>query len=259
MMMTDFTFYFTIPYSDLRSWMPDVPIMIVASSAWDNRQKRLRLTNLIDHTLFCDSGGFLAARRWGDFPYSEKEYVDWLKTLNPTWCATMDYCLEPELKRQDKERFIQGTVEKAEKLMTGWPYLPWVPVIQGYEVEDYLRCAELYREAGLIRPYMGIGSLCRRERDIERVVSNIGWALPDTRFHLFGVKLNSLGSPIVRKYAASSDSAAWQWYDGKMRYVNRKVLLPGVSQRQYKFEIMLPRYLQKVRKRLMENSQLALF
>lgn len=233
--------------------------MLVATSAWDDRRKRLRQTQPIKQKLFLDSGGFVAAQRWGDFPFSEDEYASWLEIMNPTWCATMDYCLEPELERQDKTRFLYNTVEKAERLITGRPHLPWVPVIQGYEIEDYLHCVELYRETGLLRPYMGVGSLCRRESSVDPIVLALGRALPETRFHLFGIKLNNLGSPIVRRFAASSDSGAWSWGDtGKGRFWDHSNI-PRTWQgsiKQYKLQVVLPRYRQKVEQQLLKAERL---
>ena len=46
------------------------------------------------------------------------------------------------------------------------PHLPFIPVVQGWHLADYLACVDLYRAAGvdLARvPLTGLGSVCRRQ------------------------------------------------------------------------------------------------
>jgi len=255
--------FYTVSWSDLRSWMGEFPTMIVASSAWDG--KRLRRTSTVTdgRELVCDSGGFLAARRWGEFPYSEAEYVEWAMTHNPDWLATMDYCAEPELGRESVEWCIRHTMDRARYLMATYPDLPWLPVIQGDEVADYLTCINQYKQFDLVRDYMGVGSLCRRTRlaEIEEIVSTLGWALPDTKFHLFGVKLSAARSPILHKYAASLDTSAWQWADQGtgLKWISRRSCkalgINPISQRRYKFEVCRPEYANKLKEEMSKARQ----
>jgi len=45
------------------------------------------------------------------------------------------------------------------------PDLPIIPVLQGWTVADYLRCADLYDHRGInlaAEPLVGLGSVCRR-------------------------------------------------------------------------------------------------
>jgi hypothetical protein len=50
------------------------------------------------------------------------------------------------------------------------PELPYIPVLQGWTLQDYLRCIELYQAAGVNlteAPIVGVGSVCRRQSTAE--------------------------------------------------------------------------------------------
>jgi hypothetical protein len=100
------------------------------------------------------------------------------------------------------------------------PDLPWLPVLQGWEVDDYHRHVELYGGAGVDltrEPLVGVGSVCRRQdtRTAERIF--VGLHAAGLRLHAFGVKTTGLS-----RYAwavESADSFAWS-YDARKRGVN---------------------------------------
>jgi len=102
------------------------------------------------------------------------------------------------------------TVENYLYLRDNYPDCPWVPVLQGWTLEDYAFCLKLYHHHDVdlaSLPLVAVGSVCRRQSthqigDIFRFLSGEGLAC-----HGFGVKLEG-----VRKYGqflASSDSMAW--------------------------------------------------
>ena len=94
--MAPFTFYATIDSDSIRSYMPDVPYLLPASS-WSRQGMRApHLPAQLSHTA-ADCGGFVATFRWGDYRYTAETYVAWLHTFHPRWAATMDYCCEPEV------------------------------------------------------------------------------------------------------------------------------------------------------------------
>lgn len=91
-----------------------------------------------------------------------------------------------------------------------------MPVIQGYEVEEYLECIQMYEDAGFLPPgtYVGIGSVCKRNSNahtVEGLLEAIQQRRPDLRMHGFGLKVTALKSPTVRRALASSDSMAWSF------------------------------------------------
>lgn len=92
------------------------------------------------------------------------------------------------------------------------PGVPWLPVLQGWHLDSYLCCAELYDRAGVdlaAAPRVGVGSVCRRQRTGEAAHIFSALASLGYRLHAFGVK--SLG---LKRYAgslASADSLAWSY------------------------------------------------
>jgi hypothetical protein len=113
-------------------------------------------------------------------------------------------------QRRTVANFVE--VEQAWSSMTT-DESPFIPVLQGDSPNAYLRCADLYRAAGvdLTRyPLVGIGSVCRLQAmdlvgDIVRGIKDyVDAELP---VHLFGMK--KLG---VRKHESlitAADSLAW--------------------------------------------------
>lgn len=118
---------------------------------------------------------------------------------------------EDEQPFEDAVRFHQErTVENLLELRSLAPDLPWIPVLQGWELIHYQQCADMYRNAGVdlaSEPTVGLGSVCRRQAtseigDIVEAFSSRG-----LRLHGFGVKKRGL-----EKYNAglvSADSMAW--------------------------------------------------
>lgn len=91
---------------------------------------------------------------------------------------------------------------------------PFMPVLQGWEVEDYLRCVRIYRDAGVNVtdfPVVGLGSVCRRQDtdEIGEIVETLLHAVPGLELHGFGVKIRGL-----EKYGLmllTADSLAWSF------------------------------------------------
>ena len=89
-------------------------------------------------------------------------------------------------------------------------------VIQGYTINEYLYCCDLYRMHGLITAKVGIGSLCIRKyskkqvKEVPEIILAVKAALPSwVKLHTFGLNLKFLKIPEVIKNIHSSDSAAY--------------------------------------------------
>lgn len=275
-----FEFYYTVSSSDIRSYMPDVPILLPASSfvrqsAKDGSYYLLK-PNLPDHVSqrAADCGGFVASFKWdGKYRYEPQDYVDWLYKWSPQWAATMDYCCEDEITSGKP-----GIVRERQQLTTGmalrfWddyrdvPWV-WVPTIQGWEVSDYRRHARemkplidemraFYGPASAFR--VGIGTLCKRANSemIRQVVETVIAELGDTPIHLWGVKLGYLQDKIsMPKQVVSVDSAAWNDRKGRGIEAYKK---SGLTQRQHAWGIAQPAYECKVEKALSTPKQQLLF
>lgn len=110
------------------------------------------------------------------------------------------------------------TVASLVELRRIAPDLPWVPVLQGQAVADYLRHIDMYRVAGFDLRYeriVGVGSVCRRQgtREAAEIMSAI--AARGIRIHAFGVKRDGLA--LFGDRIASSDSMAWSFVARRRR------------------------------------------
>ena len=89
-----------------------------------------------------------------------------------------------------------------------------MPVLQGYEPEDYARHVQMY---GTLPEWVGIGSICKRNQN-PSVIGEILKVLPARRYHAFGVKTTALQMDYVRDGLYSADSMAWSyaaWREGR--------------------------------------------
>jgi hypothetical protein len=81
------------------------------------------------------------------------------------------------------------------------PHLPWVPTLQGWQPDDYLRHAELYDQAGVPLPdlpLVGIGSIAMRQH-----TPTAAWAVTQVHHHT-GARLHAYG-------AKDTGLRSWGW------------------------------------------------
>ena len=70
-----------------------------------------------------------------------------------------------------------------------------MPIVQGWQFGDYLRCIEMYEEAGVELVELervGVGSVCRRQRMKEVVEIIAALVRRGLRVHAFGFKQTGL-------------------------------------------------------------------
>lgn len=168
-----------------------------------------------------DSGGYSqlnAKGSWDEFPpevYAERvdRYASGIGNMQ--WAAIQDWMCEPWILentgltvREHQER----TVESLLALRAIAPHLPWAPVLQGWELSDYVDMVDLYSQAGVDltrEDVVGLGSVCRRQAtsEIEAIVGEL--ASCNLRLHGFGVKIRGLAKygPLLE----SADSMAWSF------------------------------------------------
>ena len=124
--------------------------------------------------------------------------------------------------------------------------------------------ADLYREAGAVRPYMGIGGLaCAARSTWHREEMGPWWslarALPDSRFHLFGVKsLVFRQREALPAAVASADTGAWGGCFAKGRTPWKEAQQRGLSQDQYEVWEALPAYQRAIDGYLAQPKQLVM-
>lgn len=218
-------FFFTVHRADMirRRLIPGCSIMAVASGQWDgDRFRTARPPRGHVGSLCLDSGGFTAAKRWGDYPWTAKQYAAWARKTSANdrldFVAVMDLACERGVNRDvfaTNQQRILASVVNAGRCREADPSLPWLPVVQGATVEDYLGCAELYRRDGWGLDYAGLGTMCgRKASDAARVLCELSAMLPDTRWHVFGMSLGVLRFDDARPLIRSWDSYAWNWGKG---------------------------------------------
>lgn len=168
-----------------------------------------------------DSGGFTEVTAHAGWRLSAAEHVDrvreWSERIGtPDWAAPLDWMCEPvaiaatQLSvREHQERTVANLLE----LRAAAPEISWLPVLQGWTIGHYLRCVELYAQAGIdlrSERLVGVGSVCRRQTSVstallfdELVRGGI------TRLHGFGVKTTGLA--LYGDALSSCDSLAWSF------------------------------------------------
>lgn len=185
-------------------------------------------------TLFVDSGGFPSSFLYNGYNRSDDEYLYFVKKSNAAYFALRDYPCEPQiLKKYDvtaKDQILR-TVNHHIKLLdliedfdiSAKP----VPVIQGWEIDDYLFCIDIFREHGLIEngfDYVAIGSLCRRHaiHQIRKIILTVRNELRSSiKLHCFGTKISVLKDLAVWRAVYSVDSGAWDFDARWKRYRNQ--------------------------------------
>lgn len=167
-----------------------------------------------------DSGGFSELDRHGGWVTSPEEYVTAVRRYRDEigsleWASPQDWMCEPWMVAKtglSVEEHQRRTVDNFVRLKALDPSLPFIPVLQGWALEDYLRCLAMYDDAGVdLRavPTVGVGSVCRRQSTDE--IGEVMGALraEGLRLHGFGVK--SAGLRRYRDLLSSADSMAWSY------------------------------------------------
>jgi hypothetical protein len=167
-----------------------------------------------------DSGAFSELTQYGRWTLTPASYVTAVRRYaseigNLAWAAPQDWMCEPFILAKTglsvREHQLR-TVANYTALRILAPRLPFIPVLQGWTVKDYVRCAAMYRAAGIDlsrEPLVGLGSICRRQATDEiahivMTIANLG-----LRLHGFGVK--TAGLLRYERYLTSADSLAWSF------------------------------------------------
>jgi hypothetical protein len=173
-----------------------------------------------------DSGAFTEISTHGRWLLDARRYVAEVRRFRDEiggleWAAVMDWMCEPFILEKTGLSVAEHQLRSTQSYLTLKSLAPevhWVPVLQGWEFDDYLRHLDQYDKA-LPFPLssfrlVGLGSVCRRQGTkavdgLIRVLHGAGLKL-----HGFGFKLTGLEKSACR--LASSDSMAWS-YDARRR------------------------------------------
>jgi hypothetical protein len=163
-----------------------------------------------------DSGGFTELSMYGEWRTASSAYVTAVRRYRDEvgmldWAAPQDWMCEPFVVAKTGLSVVEHqrrTVANFLDLQWLGSDLPFVPVLQGWTLDDYRRCADLYERHGIdlaAEPTVGVGSVCRRQDTDE--IGGIMREFNHLRLHGFGVK--GAGIRGYGQHMHSTDSMAW--------------------------------------------------
>lgn len=168
-----------------------------------------------------DSGAFSEISTHGHYRHEVAEYAGqirrWKTNGNLLAAVAQDYMCEPHIVAKtglSVPEHQRLTVERYDALMAEETGVYILPVLQGFEPEDYIRHLEMYGDRLAHGAWVGVGSICKRNGDpraIAQVLHGIKEARPDLRLHGFGLKTTALAHPLVRSLLDTADSMAWSF------------------------------------------------
>jgi len=172
-----------------------------------------------------DSGGFTEIDKYGEWRTTPSQFVDDIARLQEevghlAWVAPQDWMCEPKMLRktglsiyEHQERTV-GNFRLLRQLVGELV----IPVLQGWELDDYLACWDEYSEQGVDleqEPLVGLGTVCRRQDMAIAGIIVRRLAAEGLPLHGFGIKMT--GIQLFGDQLASSDSMAWSLDGRKIR------------------------------------------
>lgn len=167
-----------------------------------------------------DSGGFTELNMFGNWETTPAHYASevdtWTRTVgNLDWAAIQDWMCEPSVLNKTKKTVKEHqdlTIRSYFDLKNLSPDAPWAPVLQGWDIQDYLDHLDAYYAAGVelhALPVVGIGSVCRRQhvKEIAELIDKISGL--GVKLHGFGFKTKGL--KMAKHALKSADSLAWSF------------------------------------------------
>ena len=202
------------------NWLETSPVpLFVSRTTIERYRSRGDATPKAQARWALDSGGFTQLDQHGEWTLDADTYGgmvyrfmdDWGR--EPDWCAPQDWMCEPWILAKTGATVAlhqEWTTENVVYLREQFPAARWIPVVQGWHLDDYLDHVEQYRAAGIDlrhEPVVGLGSVCRRQSTADIGVIAGTLARLSLRLHGFGVKAEGLDR--YGHHLVSADSMAW--------------------------------------------------
>lgn len=214
-----FRFYLGAPNAAWLYRHPGIPLFV---SRRQMPKARFRPA-VVDWAL--DSGGFTELQKFGRWTIDAHEYSVLVNRYRYNvgrlcWAAQQDWMCEPivihggkgfagtglsvaEHQRRTVDNFLE---------LEDYCHVPVIPVIQGYTIDEYHECIDLYSKNGVdLTEYdtVGVGSICRRQATKEAVQILRSINRRGINIHGFGLKREALRNALA--FLASADSMAWSF------------------------------------------------
>lgn len=210
--------------TDRTRWLwtlTDVPLFVSHRTLRSRKSRFPRATT----PWALDSGGFTELSLQGKWETTPQQYAEALSRYDSElghmeWASPQDWMCEPWIVEKtglSVREHQARTIESVLTLRDIAPGLDVIPVLQGWEIDDYHRHVDDYAAAGIdlaSEPLVGVGSVCRRQAtsEIDRLMDTL--RSHGLRLHGFGVKVDGLVS--YSDALRSADSFAWS-YAGRRR------------------------------------------
>jgi hypothetical protein len=220
----------------------DRPALVSANGLWNQKAKRFREPGFAscDLDLALDSAGFVVMSKWGgQYPWSIQQYVELAGLWGWTWWASMDFCCEPAIAKDDDEvrrrvldtaLYLTAINLQVQIWKVEYPWLQYpMPILQGWKPRHYLESLELtHNSMGGLPSMVGLGSVCGRPLHgpdgFEAILEALDKEMPPgTQLHLFGVKGAILKRFRGHPRIGSMDSIAWDFRARKLVNERRAV------------------------------------
>jgi hypothetical protein len=168
-----------------------------------------------------DSQAFTTIATYGGYPHPPEEYAAqirrWKSNGNLLAAVSQDYMCEPAMLAKtgltvaDHQRLTIGRYDALLRCETGC-YI--MPVLQGYEPDEYVAHVQQYGDRLKRGMWVGVGSVCKRNSSpclILDVLMAIKTIRPDLGLHGFGLKLTALAHGTIRAMLKTADSMSWSF------------------------------------------------
>jgi hypothetical protein len=207
-------FYLGAPHAH---WLAQAGVPLFVSRRTLARVRKLPRASTI---WALDSGAFTEIGMHGTWAMSALDYAREVRRYRDevgglAWAAPQDWACEPEMVRRtglSVEAHQARTLANYLELESIAPDLPWMPVLQGWSLWDYLRHAETYEAAGVelaSLPLVGVGTVCRRQSTTTATALLSILHAEGLRLHAFGFKVRGLRAST--EALVSADSMAWSY------------------------------------------------
>lgn len=199
------------------------PLFISHMRLWEYKKLPVAVTRWS-----LDSGAFTQISTYGEYRFTPEQYAAAATRYQEEvgrmdWASIQDWMCEEHILQKTGLTIAEHqrrTVESYHRLRDLAPTVRWTPVLQGFTMDDYLRCWEMYEASGVCLaclPLVGLGSVCRRQ-DTKSTAAIVGRLAGDgLNLHGFGVKTTGLSR--YGHLLTSADSMAWsldaRWEPGK--------------------------------------------
>lgn len=201
-----------------------VPYAMVSANALRDRKSPFD-----PNVWIMDSGAFTIVNNHGGYPEGVEQYAEIIRRFancgHLVAAVAQDFMCEGFVLERTGLTVAEHqrlTIERYDALIQcDTAGVPIMPVLQGYDPADYADHVHQYGDRLTDGMWVGVGSVCKRNRNpgsVVAVLEAIHAVRRDLRLHGFGVKITALRNERVRELFHSTDSMAWSFaarYEGR--------------------------------------------